>query len=217
MHICNAQNCRFRRLPRFANLVDLNSIFEQSLHCTPFRKDFTLHIIKKNIFLEGGSTNFLWRPSLRYHSADRISSSPACFAPPDDVLRCRFRSRLTGGTYSLSRLTVADLGSPARDEPWLVRLCQTPVVGMTFWQNTGLMLNAGAVEIVKVFRDRTQRCCCCSFCSLHRFVLLQCLCSRWCTVLKDICFMVVLVVSFANRSLCGNAEEDGLLNILRIR
>lgn len=134
-----------------------------------------------------------------------------CAVPTENFLRSHLRGCSTGRIYFSSRLKFAEFWSTARAEHWLVRICKTRVVLMTFIPRTEPTKDAGAVKVRNLYTDRTRRCYCRSSRPSHLSISSRELSSLKRIVLKNICFMILVVVSHAKWARLKNTEKEGLL------
>lgn len=114
----------------------------------------------------------------------------------------------------MSRITVADFGSFARVELGSKCSHKTCEVETTFQPITKPKMDAGAVEVRSWSIDHTRRCCRHSLCDVQFSVFLRGSCSRKHVVLKTICSILAVVVSFVEGSVRRNAKIKGLLVLL---
>lgn len=115
--------------------------------------------LNRAVLTKGVTTDLLRRPGLAFHGTVGINFTLGCVVPADEALCWRHYDRSTRGVHSSSRLPVADSGSSARPEFWLVRFCKSRIAGTKFWLMTGSTLGEDAVEVRDSSADWTRRCC----------------------------------------------------------
>lgn len=163
--------------------------------------------------LDKGATNLLRRQRLAFRGVTGISFTLGCVAPTDCGRLRRFCSRSTWTINISMRLPVTGSESSERAVPWLVRLCKTQVVGMTFWPTTGLTLDNGAVGGRHLSANHIRHYCRCFLQPLYRSVSVS---IKKHGVEKHFS-MTAIMVLFTNGGVQRKTEKKGLLVVSHFR